>query len=332
MIESNHKGERLMKINIFGKKKAKDEKQQDVIKDAYLKNEPLLSADTTIDRLYLRVNDIEKQVAFYTTILNMNVFEQDGTSAILGSTSDPLLYLHEDQTAGRDIQATGLYHFALLYPNEAELAKTIYRLIERGYMNYPTDHAMSKTTYLKDAEGNDIELYVRTLERVKFAQIDTDIVMSNPDGTIADTRAELDLNELFSHIKEPVDLDARMPAGTSLGHVHIYSRNLEEMLIFYRDVIGFGESMISREFRMGEVALANGRNHVIAFNTWKGADAPLVAEGALGLDYYVLRVNQVDYDRMIERLKNAGISFSTNENSIIVHDPANVEIRIEVNK
>jgi catechol 2,3-dioxygenase len=52
----------------------------------------------------------------------------------------------------------GLYHFAVLFPNRKELARAMARLFAMRYENYPTDHIMTKTTYLDDPEGNGITL------------------------------------------------------------------------------------------------------------------------------------------------------------------------------
>jgi len=297
---------------------------------SYLLTEPKLATSTSIDRIALIVADLQKQIMFYTGVLQMQLFEQTETSAVLGTEDNPILYLYEDKEARRNPNATGLYHFALLYPSEEALARIIAHLIAMNYMNYPTDHGMSKTTYVQDAEGNDIELYIRTLDRVKFETVEQQIVMLNKDGTEADTRALLDLDELFSHIKGKLDRDAIMPSGTSIGHVHIYGRNLNEMRDFYRDGIGFGESMMATWARMGEVALEDGKNHVIAFNTWKGEDAPLMEPGSLGLKYYVLTVNQEDYNGIQQRLASLGIEMAAMGSELYVKDPANVEILIEV--
>lgn len=43
---------------------------------------------------------------------------------------------------------TGLYYFAVLFPNRRELARAVARLSVLKYRNYPTDHIMTKTTWL----------------------------------------------------------------------------------------------------------------------------------------------------------------------------------------
>ena len=59
---------------------------------------------------------------------------------------------------------TGIYHFAILLPNRRELARAIARLFALRWPNSPTDHIMTKTTYLDDPEGNNIELYTESPE------------------------------------------------------------------------------------------------------------------------------------------------------------------------
>ena len=56
--------------------------------------------------------------------------------------------------------ATGLYHLAVLYPTRAELANALRRLIDAGItLDGASDHGVSEALYLRDPDGNGIELY-----------------------------------------------------------------------------------------------------------------------------------------------------------------------------
>jgi catechol 2,3-dioxygenase len=220
----------------------------------------------------------------------------------------------------------GLYHFALLYPNRRELAIAIARLFALRYPNAPTDHIISKTTYLDDAEGQNIELYVRSLEDGFFGTRNGQLVIEHADGTPSDGREALDLDALFSHLAPDDNLDAPPPPDLSLGHVHLYGNNLAAHMHFYRDVLGFTNSTWIPSFRMGDVA-PNELPHMIAFNAWLGDDAPPAPPGALGIRYYTIVLpTAAELDRVAERLGQAAMAPEQTPEGLLVRDPAQVGV------
>jgi catechol 2,3-dioxygenase len=55
---------------------------------------------------------------------------------------------------------TGLYHLAIRYPNRAALADALRRLIAAGVpLDGASDHGVSEALYLRDPDGNGVELY-----------------------------------------------------------------------------------------------------------------------------------------------------------------------------
>jgi catechol 2,3-dioxygenase len=55
---------------------------------------------------------------------------------------------------------TGLYHFAILYPTRRELARAFKRLFDHGVaIEGASDHGVSEAIYLRDPDGNGVELY-----------------------------------------------------------------------------------------------------------------------------------------------------------------------------
>src|SRR6476646_8510196 len=55
---------------------------------------------------------------------------------------------------------TGLFHVAILYPTRAALADALKRLIGAGVaLDGASDHGVSEALYLRDPDGNGIELY-----------------------------------------------------------------------------------------------------------------------------------------------------------------------------
>lgn len=301
-----------------------------MIKLPYIASPSRLPDTTSLGPVHLIVKDLDRQLEFYQDLLKMKLFYREEVTAYLGSESDILLVLSQDSQAKKVAESTGLYHYALLYPSESDLAKAVYRLFELHYPNWPTDHGMSKTTYLKDAEGNDIELYIRTLDRANFVEINGQQKFLYKDGRISDGRDPLDLDELFSSIKGEKSLDI-LPAGTSIGHLHIYSRDIDEMTYFYRDILGFGGGGSYRAMRMGEVALSEEINHVIAYNSWRGSKAPYHSQGSLGIKNYTIGIKEVnDYLKLLERLDQASVSYEKTDGGVKLRDPAEIELIIKL--
>jgi len=87
--------------------------------------------------------------------------------------------------------STGLYHFAILLPSRLELAKVIKRVIDcQVQIDGASDHHVSQAVYLRDPDGNGIELYVDRDPSEWIYQ----------DGELVMTVDPLDLNELLAEL------------------------------------------------------------------------------------------------------------------------------------
>jgi len=132
------------------------------------KTEFRIHPDTRPGHVHLTAADLERQVEFYREVIGLKLHWREGATAGLGVGKADLLRLTEVPGARRYRGTTGLYHFAILLPDRRELARAIGRLYTLRYPNYPTDHIMTKTTYLDDPEGNNIELYTESPEDGMF--------------------------------------------------------------------------------------------------------------------------------------------------------------------
>jgi len=106
----------------------------------------------------LQVAELDTQLEFYQRVLGFQVKGRHQADIRLGSLGQDLVRLTQLPGGRRYRAVTGLYHFAVLFPNRRELARAIARLLEHHWPNAPTDHVMTKTSYLEDPEGNTIEL------------------------------------------------------------------------------------------------------------------------------------------------------------------------------
>jgi catechol 2,3-dioxygenase len=291
--------------------------------------EPSISLATALGHIHLTVANLERQVAFYQNVLGFKVHWRDGTQAGLGAGGHDLLRLTEFPGARRVQGTTGMYHFAILYPSRRELARAIARLFALRYPNAPTDHVVSKTTYLDDPEGNTIELYVRTLEAGTMEMIDGNLIVRHADGRPSDGREPLDVEALFRELTPADRLDLPLPEGTKLGHVHLYAASLAASMHFYHEVLGFQQGLAITRFRMGDVGLSEDQPHVIAFNTWKGEGAPPSPPDTLGMRYFsVVLPDSTELERVLARVRQAGLATEPTEPGILVRDPSQISISL----
>ncbi|MEJ2012599.1 MAG: VOC family protein [Anaerolineales bacterium] len=277
----------------------------------------------------LTVANLDGQVEFYQQALNMKLYWKHDHHAGLGAGGSDLLALTESDGALRYHRVTGLYHLAIRYPDGAALARAIARLFELRIRNSPTDHIMTKSTYLEDPEGNGIELYAESPEDGSWRMEGGTFRAIRSDGTPSDGREPLDLEALFRNVNPDQPLDEPMPAGSIIGHVHLHVRDLHEALDFYHGALGFDIMGVADEVGMAFVS-AGGYHHHIGLNTWQGKGAPPAPGDALGLRYFtILLPNGDDLARLKSRLTAIDTGFIEKDAGIEIEDPSANRIRLE---
>ena len=96
-----------------------------------------------------------------------------------------------------------------------------------------------------------------------------------------------------------------VPAGTSIGHIHLQVTDLDRALGFYGGLLGF-EVMLN----LGTAAFlsADGYHHHIGLNTWHSRGGrPAVRQGAAGLYHAaILYKDRAGLARVVRRLLDAG--------------------------
>lgn len=293
------------------------------MKSAVLEKEDFsIHADTRLGSLSLAVADLQNQIAFYTQALGMDVLSQDDGQVWLGAGGRELLHLKAEPNYRRYGQAAGLYHFALLYPNRKAFAMVVANLFAMQVPNSPTDHIMTKSTYLNDPEGNGIELYYESTEDGEFIYQDGVYAARRTDGTLSDGREAMDLEALFHVLPQDKSLDRAMDGGVRLGHMHLHIGSLDDALDFYQGVLGFDLMGRADRYQMAFVS-AGGYHHHIGLNTWQGIGAPPPPEDALGLRYFsIVLPNQEALDEVLVRVAFAGLVSEEVQDGIMVEDPS----------
>ncbi len=264
-----------------------------------------LAPETTIGRVQLTVSDRERSLAFYERALGLTAtHEPDGTVLLGGAARwPPLLSLTADPAAPpRNPRDTGLYHFAILVPTRIDLAAALVRLARAGWrLDGAADHLVSEALYLSDPDGNGIEIY-RDRPRGEWPH--------DRDGGLQMATLALDVDALVGELSQAdatALVDAPMPAGTRVGHVHLQVSELEQTERFYNAVIGF--DVMVRAYPGALFVAAGGYHHHLGLNTWQSRGGHAAAPGSVGLRAFELRLpDQGSLDALLARIQAAGLA------------------------
>ena len=118
-----------------------------------------------IGHVHLKVADLARSLAFYRDVLGFEVTQRYGEGAVFLSAGGyhHHIALNTWESLGGEPPApgtTGLYHVAILYPERKELADALRRLQRAGIpLDGAADHGVSEALYLRDPDGNGVELY-----------------------------------------------------------------------------------------------------------------------------------------------------------------------------
>jgi catechol 2,3-dioxygenase len=122
-------------------------------------------AGTRIGHVHLKVSDIDKSLAFYQGLLGFEIMQRYGSQAVFISAGGYHHHIglntwHSKGAKPAPINAPGLYHTAILYPERKDLAVVLKRLIEAKHpITGASDHGVSEAIYMDDPDGNGVELY-----------------------------------------------------------------------------------------------------------------------------------------------------------------------------
>jgi catechol 2,3-dioxygenase len=273
-----------------------------------------LPSDTHIGSVHLTVADLDAQRSFYERALGLEVLERDGQTLRLGPEGSPaILELTGDPDAPRRPHGTtGLFHFAVLVPERADLAQALRRVIEAGWrFTGASDHLVSEALYLNDPEGNGIEIY-RDRPREEWPR--------NEEGVIQMATLPLDLDSVLGEVDGGQPIPQRMPAGTHIGHIHLQVANLRDAEAFYSDALGF--DVMVRTYPGALFVSAGGYHHHIGLNTWESAGGSPPPEGSTGLrSFEVVLPSREEADRVAAQARAAGAQVTTSDGTAIALDP-----------
>lgn len=272
----------------------------------------VLPAATTVGAVYLTVSDLERSVAYYRREVGLEVLERTGGRATLGAGPSELLVLVEEPGARPAPGHTGLYHFALLLPERADLGRWLAHAARDGVRLVGlSDHFVSEAIYLSDPDRHGIEIY-------------WDRPRAEWNGQVASrmTTLPLDVESLLGELEdteaEPFDA---LPGGTVMGHVHLKVADVPAATAFYRDLLGFE---VTAAFGRQAVFLsAGGYHHHLGANTWESAGAPPPPDGSAALRHATIVLpTSGERDELVSRIGVGGGRVEDTVEGPLVHDPS----------
>jgi catechol 2,3-dioxygenase len=258
-----------------------------------------LPEQTHVGRVRLQVSDLVRSVAYYRDVLGLDVVSDEQDTARLAARDAPdyLIELRHDRGT-RPVPrggVLGLYHFAILLPTRTALGQFVRHLARKQVQFGAADHLVSEAIYLWDPDGLGIEVYADR-PRDTWQTDGRELVM---------TTERLNLHALVEEAAAASDW-AGMPAGTTMGHMHLSVGDLKEASHFFHRGLGFDTVVWSYP---GALFMSSGGyHHHLGTNTWAlGARLATPSDARL-LDWELVLPSASDVAAAEESLRAAGYS------------------------
>jgi len=277
-------------------------------------------------RVCLRVTDLDRLTAFYRDVVGLSVLstaDADDGRATLGVDGRPLLELRGDPGAPeRGPTEAGLFHTAFRVPTRGALADALARVQDGWRLTGASDHHVSEALYLRDPEGNGVEIY-RDRPRDEWPV--------GPDGRVQMDSLPLNLDDLAAKATggdAAADDDAptgpaTVPPGTDVGHVHLEVTDLDAARAFYVDALGL--NLRQRREDSALFLAAGDYHHHVGLNVWNGRSAP---RSGRGLTWFELLVPAGTLGDLRERLADATAVETRPDGTLAVEAPDGIELRV----
>jgi catechol 2,3-dioxygenase len=277
-----------------------------------------LPAQTELGVVRLQVANLVRSIEYYERVLGLRLLHESPVKAVLSAAADgrALVELNElpgaKQVPRRGL--LGLYHFAVLLPDRASIARFVTHLFEIGEYAGMSDHLVSEAVYLTDPDGLGIEVYADRPRASWHMEGDALAMATLP----------LDLDDLI-----PAGAGARWdgaPAGTRIGHVHLYVSDLERSAAFFHE--GLGLDRIVLNFPGALFMSAGGYHHHLGTNTWAASAPAATASDARLLEWTVRVPTAADAKSAGESIARAGFDVAYEKDGVIATDPWGTKVRV----
>ncbi|MDR7330618.1 VOC family protein [Corynebacterium guangdongense] len=279
--------------------------------------EDLLAAGTTMGAVELLVRDLDAMITFYHEGMLLEVLQQVGDAAILGTNSQPSVLLRQvENLPPFNPRGAGLFHTAILYDSPADLSAAVLNVAQRYPHSFTGvgDHIFSEAFYFNDPEGNGVELY-RDRPRENWER--------DEHGLYALATLGFDPNAYLQDNLNPLRTTT---ADSTLGHVHLQVGDVGTARDFYAGVLGFE---VTGEIDTAVFVSAGGYHHHLGLNVFQSQGAgPRAASYGLGrVDIDV--PTEDDRAALAARLKDHGVTSRDDGRTLEFNDPWNSLIRVK---
>lgn len=279
-----------------------------------------LPPGTSLGPVRLNAGDAGRLTTFYERVVGLRPLGASNGVVALGVEGKPLVELVPRPDAPvRPVGTAGLFHLAILVPSRVDLARALRRVSESGWrLTGASDHLVSEALYLRDAEGNGIEIY-RDRDPEEWNRVGDEIEMDT---------LPLDLEGVLSELAGAEAPPGGMAPGTHIGHVHLNVADIPASEGFYRDALGFDVTV--RSYPGALFVSAGGYHHHVGLNTWIGEGAP-PPPGARGLDRFeVVLPTPADLDATERRLAEQGVQSHRSDEGVSTVDPSGNRMLLSV--
>jgi len=270
-----------------------------------------ISPLVTMGAVHLTVSELERSLDYYRGAVGLSVLESGASRASLGARDRELLVLVEEPGARPACGYTGLYHFALLLEERADLARWLaHAARDRVALTGLSDHVVSEALYLSDPDGHGIEIYADRPRDAWEGQVAASI-----------TTLPLDVDSLLGELPDPAaePFDG-LTAATVMGHVHLKVADVAQTVAHYRDVLGFG--LMAQLGAQAAFLSAGGYHHHLGANTWESRGAAPPPPGFAGLRHATIVLpDDAERDRLLARADAVG-RVEDGADGPIVRDPS----------
>ena len=237
--------------------------------------------------VHLGVADLDRSIGYYGSALGLQVHERSDGRAALGTGGEDLLVLTERPGAVPARGVTGLYHFALLLPERAQLASFLAHVARESIpLTGLSDHYVSEAIYLRDPDEHGIEVYWDRPREVWEGRVGETL-----------TTEPLDVAGLLGELPDPqtAPFDG-LPTGTVMGHVHLRVADVPAAADFYREL---GFDLMAQLGASAAFLAAGGYHHHLGANSWESAGAEPAGEGVATLERVTIVVPGLEEERTL---------------------------------
>lgn len=277
---------------------------------------------SSVGKVRLAVSDLNRSLQYYTETLGLepiaNAQPQHGFVQLGARGSNSVLVELEHLPGVKPLarrKRLGLYHFALLLPARAHLSSFVSHLQGIGTSAGSADHLCSEALYLVDPDGISIEVYAdRPREQWIY-----------DNGELVAVVEPLNFEDLLRTSAGPWD---GMPAGTVMGHVHLYVGDLSQAARFYHH--GLGLDKMTWRFPGALFLAAGGYHHHVGVNIWAAGSQIAAQDDVRLLFWEFVLPSEAARQETIRSLLAQGFKPRQDGSRWIVTDPWGITVALVV--